>query len=152
MATTRRQSILEVLITRLELVQVVNGFATDTGAAVYFGEVPALGFDDPEQAIALVVGVETPQWMQDGKKFQILLPVNIAAVAKADLSAPYLVVEQVIGDIKRAIELEDRYLGGLVEWPLERGPVQTLTREPGSTTVGAAVTFAIRYTEGWGNP
>lgn len=149
---TRRQSILETLVARLELIRTANGFDTDAGQKVHFGEIPALGPDDPAQIIAVVVGVEQSQWIQDGLKLQVGLPVNIVAIVNADLSQPYLAIEQVIGDIKRGIELPDRYLDGVLQWPFERGTVQTLQRESGSTYVGAAVTYLVRYEEGWGTP
>ena len=149
---TRRQSILETLVARVELILTSNGFDTDAGQKVHFGEIPEIGPDDPAQLIAVVVGVEQPLWMQHGLKAQIMLPVSIAAIVNADLSRPYLAVEQVIGDIKRAVELEDRYLGGLLQWPFERGTVQTLQRESGSTSVGASVSYVFRFEEGWGVP
>jgi hypothetical protein len=152
MAESTRQQVLELLVQRVELIKRVNGYQTDAGKTVFFGEVPILGENDPEQAIAVVPDIEQPRWIQDGLKLQVQLPVNFAAIAKADLSAPYLVIEQLIADIKKAIERPDRYLDGLVNWPIERGPVRALQRETGSTTVGAAVTYGVRWDEGWGLP
>lgn len=149
---TRRKSILEVLVGRLEAIRTSSGFDTDAGAKVYFGEVPALGESDPDQAIALVPGVEEPQWQVDGHAMRVRLPVHVAAIAKADLAEPHAAIESLIGDIKRAIELEDRTLGGLISFPMERGVVQAMPRESGSTTVGATLTYLVAWKEGWGNP
>lgn len=150
--STRRKDVLEVLLARLALIRTTAGFDTNAGAAVYFGEVPALGENDPDQAIVLVPGVEEPRWELEGLALQTRLPVIIAAIAKADLSAPYLAIESLIGDIKRGIELEDRLLNGLLQFPMERGAVVGMPRESGSTTVGATVTYFVRIKEGWGTP
>ena len=150
MPASRRRLIVEALKARVEAIRVANGFETDAGVTVFLGETPPLGPDDPETAIAIVVGDEDPQYQ--GANLFIRLPVAIQALARADLEQPWLAVEDLIGDIKRAVELEDRTLGGLVKRQIERGSVVALEREPGSTTVGAAVTFVCPYVEGWGTP
>jgi hypothetical protein len=76
----------------------------------------------------------------------------VAALAKADLDDPYLAVEAVLGDIKRAIELEDRSLGGLVDQRFERGRTRPFEREEGSTAVGVIVPYIVPYYESWGAP
>ena len=43
---SKRERILEVLIGRLERIQVSNGFSTDVGQTLYLGEAPMLGPDD----------------------------------------------------------------------------------------------------------
>jgi hypothetical protein len=148
---TQRRNILAALTADVATIATANGFDTDAGLVVYVGEVPQLGDDDPDQAIAIIFGLEEPHWELPGKSVQIRLPIAICAVAKARTNA-YLVIESLIGDIKRAIEKEDRTLGGLLTHPLERGPVAWLPRESGSTTVGAAVNYVIRIKEGWGAP
>jgi len=150
MAASRRRLILEALKARVEEITVEHGFETDAGLTVFLGETPALGPDDSTTAIAIVIGEEDPRYQ--GAKFLIRLPLAIQAIARADLDQPWLAVEDVIGDIKRAVELEDRTLGGLVKSDLERGSVQALEREPGSTTVGAEVVYFAIYSEGWGIP
>ena len=80
------------------------------------------------------------------------LPVGIAVLAKADLDEPWLAVEQTLGEVKRAVELEDRSLGHLLKQPLERAGTQTLEREPGSETVGLITTYLCFYAEPWGEP
>lgn len=149
---TRRRLILEAIVARVQAIQIVDGFETDAGVHVYLGEAPALGPDDEAQAIAVVVGDEEPNWPLHGKANQIRLPISVQAIAKVDLDQPWLAVEALIGDIKRAVELENRTLGGLVDSPLERGPVLTLPKEPGSTTVGAAVNYRALFKESWGAP
>lgn len=151
---TRRRLILEALVARVEAIKEANGFETDAGESVHLGETPALGDDDPDQAISMVPGADEPKWSQHGKGFQIGLPIAFHAVAKASLEPKqaFWLIESLIGDIKRAVELEDRTLGGLLAWPMERGSVEGLPREPGSLTVGAAVNYTVIFKEGWGNP
>ncbi len=130
-------------------VLVERGFATDVGQRVYLGEAPQLGPDDPDAAVALLLG-EQPGDL--GLNVFTEIPLECQAHAKADLDAAWLTVENVIGDIKRAVELADRSLGGLVLQQLRRGPVKAIQREPGSTTIGASVTYLAQFKEAWGAP
>lgn len=147
---TKRQYLLEALNTRLAAITTANDFQTNAGQHIYIGETPALGPDDEDEALAIVIGDEEPQYQ--GVNLFIALPIDVQAVVKADLDAPWMTVEAIIGDIKRAVELEDRTLDGLVKRMIQRGPVRALPREPGSTTVGAAVTYVAPFLEGWGTP
>lgn len=151
MAKPRRQLVLEAMRARLQAIEVANGFNTDAGLLVFLGEVPQLGTSDPDTAIALVPGEEIAAWNQ-GANLLIRLPLIVSAIAKADLAEPWLAVEAIIGDVKRAIELEDRTLGGLVQRMIERGSVLVWEREPGATSVAASVTYIAPYVEGWGTP
>jgi hypothetical protein len=148
--STVRQLILEALKGRVEAIQVVDGFATDAGLSVFLGERPRLGPDDPEIAIALVVFDDVVK--SQGRKYFIALPVGLCAIAKADLDEPWAAIEAVLGDIKTAVELDDRTLGGLLRMPFERGQTRTIDRETGSTTVGVMVTYELGYSETWGAP
>lgn len=146
---TTRQAILEELRLRVRTIAIANGFTTDAGGKVFLGEAPQLGEDDPDQAIALVVEDDD---VKDSGFLYVTLPVAVQALAKADLNEPWLAIEAILGDVKRAIELADRTLGGLLKHDLVRGPTRTLSREPGSTTVGVAITYRCQYLEGWGTP
>jgi len=147
---TRRRLILEAVRTRLKAITIADGFMTDAGAMVFLNEAPALGPDDPDVAIAILVGEDIQTWQ--GEHVMLQLPIQIQAIAKADVDAPWLAVEDVLGDIKKAIELEDRTLGGLVKRQIERRHTVTLEREPGSTYVGVGITYMAPYTERWGHP
>jgi hypothetical protein len=148
--STRRQLILEALKARVEAIRIAAGFATDAGLSVFLGERPALGPDDPETAIAIVAFDDVVR--AQGNKLFMAIPVGICAIAKADLDAPWVAIEAVLGDIKTAIELSDRTLGDLLRANFERGSTRTLDRETGSTTVGAMVTYELQYSETWGRP
>jgi len=150
MAAARRQQILEAIQTRLQAIRVGGGYNTDAGLAVYLGESPVLGPDDPDVAIAIVPIDDAVDAQVKG--LLIALPVEIEALAKADLAEPWVAVEQILQDIKRAHELEDRTLGGLLSSAFERGTTRSLPRQPGSTTVGAGIGYLCRYKEAWGNP
>jgi hypothetical protein len=149
---TRRRLILEAIKTRLEAIRTADGFDTNLGRQVFLGEATELGPDDPEQAIKVVVGLDLIRWQSPGHAFLITLPIGIWAVAKADVTQAWLASESVIGDVKRAIELEDRTLGGLLTSPFERGQTQALERPPGSTTIGIGIGYMLLYKEGWGTP
>jgi hypothetical protein len=149
--STKRQLILEALKGRVEAIQVVDGFATDAGLSVLLGERPMLGPDDPETAIAILVFNSVVK--AQGHKLFIGLPIGLAAIAKADLDAPSVAIEAILGDIKRAVELEDTTLGGLLLRSFERGPERTMDRaETGTTTVGVMVMYDLSYCETWGKP
>jgi hypothetical protein len=147
---SRRQDILEVFRARLQAIRLTAGFATDAGETVFLGETPELGPDAPEVAIAIVADDELPS--HQAENVASTLPVVIAALAKADLAQPWLAAEAVLGDIKKAVELADRTLGGLVPSYIERGATRTMQRDAGSVTVGVAIEYRCLIVERWGNP
>lgn len=147
---SKRQRIVLALMTRLQAIRTVDGFETGAGSAVFYGETPSLGPDDPE--VAIVVVPQEDESSYQGVKMFLKLPIQIQAIAKADVNTPYLAAEAVLTDIKRAVELTDRTLGGLVARQIERGPTVVLPREPGSETVGLGITYRAPYEEVWGAP
>jgi hypothetical protein len=149
---TRRRRVLAALIVRLQTIAVASGYETDAGQVVFVNETPAFGDDDPDVAIAVQIGDEDQQWQQPGKAWQIALPVEVQGLVRVGLEDGWLLVEALIGDIKRALEQEDTRLGGLLDFPMERGGVRTLDREAGSTDMGATLTYTVRFKEGWGHP
>lgn len=149
MATTRA-AILGALLARLEAIATTAGYETNAGAHVYLGEVLALGPDDPDVVIGILPQDDAVQWQGVGLFVQ--WPIEIQAVAKVDVEDGWLTVEAVLGDIKRAVEQEDRMLGGLVKRQLIRDRTITLEREPGSTTMGVGIIYVAPYGEAWGQP
>jgi hypothetical protein len=146
----RRLEILEAIVTRLSAITTAGGFATNAGQLVFLGETQMLGEDDPDTGIAVVI--EPDRVTGSRANVAIELPFEIQALVKVDIDEPHLMVEQVLGDIKKAIELEDRKFGRLFAQDLERGSTRTLPREPGSTTAGAGIQYRGLYQEAWGNP
>ena len=65
---------------------------------------------------------------------------------------PWILIEAMLGDVKRAMELSDRTLGGLVQRQIERGATRILPRESGARTVGVMVPYVVPFTERWGAP
>ena len=63
-------------------------------------------------------------------------------------------VEDVIGDVKTAIETSDRTLGGLLshQRDIRRGPTRFLERESGDDIIAAGITYIVEFVEGWGAP
>src|SRR6266545_1582415 len=109
-----------------------------------------MGPDDPAVALAVQIDDDNPTFQQEHVFSP--LPLMVHALAKADLDQPWLTVEALLQDIKRAVELEDRTLGQRLRGRLERGPTQSLPRETGSEFVGASITYLAPIAEPWGNP
>src|SRR5689334_19008021 len=109
MSSSRRQTILERLRDRCGAIAIADGFETNAGEHVFLGEAHGFGPDDPPIAIVVVVGEETPKYT--GENIAIDLPIVFQALASADLDEPWIAVEQLLSDIKRAVELPDRTLG-----------------------------------------
>jgi hypothetical protein len=148
--TPTRKAILAAIVTRLAVITVANGYATDLGLTQYVNEVPTQSPDDPSEAMAIVIGTEQPTWQ--GNKVFITLPFEVQIlVPPSDVA--WRAVEDGVADVKRAMEV-DHDLGGLLpqQFPIKRGAVQTYLREAGQTTVGAGVPYEVSYTEGWGQP
>ena len=156
MNTSQRVRILEALVERLQAVrangQAASGatYETDAGLAVYVGERPELGESDPAVAVAVLPQEDDTEAIGQQLAFMVRLPVAIEAIASVELDQPYLAAEAVVADIKRAIEGE-RTLGGLVS-EIRRGATAVVPREPGTTTVGVAVTYQVVFKEAWGTP
>jgi hypothetical protein len=144
-ADSRRLRILEALLGRIELID-------GTG-----GELPQLGPDDPDKAIAIIVGEDQVEGMQVGKLW-INLPVNFVALANPRIDQPWRIAEQVLADIKTAVERPDLSLGGLLSpgrnnpEGLLRGTTEVNVRQSGSETVGVAITYVAHHAESLGRP
>lgn len=152
-AITSRQRILAALVARAEAIQAGDDFATDAGLNMTLGATLELGESDADYALNVVVGDEEATLPGQQLATSVTVPFEFQMLAKAGLDNAWLVIEAGIGDIKRAIEREDRQLGlGRIVRLIQRGPVRTLPREPGSTTVGAGVTYLVSYAETWGTP
>lgn len=154
-AVSRREQILDAVIARLEAITTVGGFTTNAGAEVHLGEAPAFGPDDARSHIRVVVGDDEVGSHQ--AKLLIVLPLSIQAIVPVttsmDLGLAYRDAERVLADIKRAIELSDRTLSGLVkDHGLVRGSTRTMEREPGSEFVGVAIEYRAPMHEEWGAP
>lgn len=145
-----RQAILQVFLDRVGAIQKANGYATDAGLKIFFGSAAELGDDDPDSAIAILVQDDQTSGGALGEDEQTFLPVDLAALAKASGDLAWVEIELVIGDIKRAIETADRSFNGLLARTLFRGRTKVLKRAPGSTTIGAAITYTANYLDQWG--
>lgn len=154
-----RADLIRRFVERLQTITTGNGFLTDAGAALLVGVDVNLGEADVDQGIVLLIGDDQVPFV--GEHARIVLPFVVQAVVKVpvtlELSDPLATqdrVEALLVDIKRAVELEDRYLGigpGKVG-KLERGPTAPLARDAGSEYVGATILYRIGYSEAWGSP
>lgn len=148
----KRKQILVEIGVRLEAIRKVNGFDTDAGKHIFYGPVQLGPADDP-LAIAVTAGetVTQAQTDQPGGVRRVTLPIEIQAVARDDIDKPLLVLESLVGDIKRAVETEDFTIRKLVK-DFDAGEVTPYQRVEGSGVVGAIVEYRAVYLEHWGDP
>lgn len=138
---SRRQTLLELFKTRLDAID---------GTPVLLGETPVFGKDDPDTAIVILPGDDAVK--QQGKAILLVLPIELHLLAKVDSDAPWVAIEELLAAVKTAIELDDDLLRANDKNAFQRGPTRTLPREPGSTAIGAVLTFFYTYSETWGTP
>lgn len=150
---TTRLQVLNAFVALLEQVRVANGYETDAGQLVALGVVEELGPDDPTAALAIVPGDDRRKG-QSGTNGTDLVdwPIEFIALAKADIDQPWITIENVLGDIAKALETDDRRLDGLLKSDMQRGSSRVYPREPGSETVGASVTYVVTIARTWGAP
>lgn len=147
---SNRQDALAEMKSRCEEILVDNGFQTDAGQLVFFGERPVLSESDPEAAIGIQPSGETRKY--NGEQAVVTLTVDLVAHVKVEADDAGGTLEALIADIKKAVEI-DRDLGGtVVNRGLEGGDTRPLEREPGSNFVGAVVSYVLTFPEVWGNP
>lgn len=142
---------------RLQIAETFKTRLTDAMPAlasyIYLGELPQLDGDNlPDRAIAIVIGDTVPVVQQGDLVIEEELPIEIQGAARADLDEPWVSVEDLIADIKIAVELEDRRLGNLLKYDMKRGGTRTVPRQEGSAFVGAGITYMCPILERWGNP
>lgn len=151
---TRRRQILEELRRRVQQIRRFNDYETDAGQTVFLGEVPILGENDPDVAVAMIVGEDLAS--EQPQKIRVQMPVEFQALAKpspSEQDTPWITTEDVLGDIKKAVESGDRSLGGLVHpRDFERASTRTLERESGHEPVGVGISYLVSYTETFGSP
>lgn len=151
MATpSRRELAVDALLERVRAIAVNDGYNTDLGATVVVNEFPEFGPDDPRETLVLLVGDD--ELRSQGHWFLYTLPISILVLVDADVEDGWRTVERGIADVKRAVEQDDHTLGGLVSGTFERGAVEVLPRQPGSSAIGAVVPYLLPMKEGWGEP
>jgi hypothetical protein len=153
---SKRQDALEDLRDRLSQITTDNGFASNAGALIFVGEVPRIGPDDEPAAICVVVGPDQPS--TTGSRTICRVPIEIQAIVPADLADPMVALEGILGDVKRAVEIEgveayrSRGLNGTLPVGLERASTRWLPRQEGDAFVGAGVGYVAIFDESWGQP
>src|SRR4051812_35872852 len=142
MADSIRKRVLAELVSRLSLVTTVNGYQTDAGLLLDVGVLRHLGPDDPDAAIA-VLPLDEVTGSQAGRVVSDW-PIEVIAVANAsdNRETPWLLVEDVLADIRRAVELpdiDDRRFNGLIRHPgIEVGTAKTFGRDSASDIVAVS--------------
>jgi hypothetical protein len=155
MADSIRKRILAEIIRRLSMITPDNpDFVTDAGRHVFVEQLPKLGPNDPDAAIVVVSG-------EQSTRFQALhvmgdWPIEIIAVANAEQhrTEPWLLVEDVVADIQRAMETDDRTFAGTLARHdcFEVGTTRIFGREDGSEVVAVSQTYVFSVKRVWGHP
>ena len=147
-----RSDALTELRTRLATILESGGFNSDAGAVIFIGETPVAGPGDPDASLAIVVGEDSPGFQ--GEHVVVDLPVDVQVIVKAstDTWGSWLTVEDIIADVKTAIEIDHDLDGTLIRRGLERGSVTPHDRDSGSEFVGASVRYILKMAETWGAP
>jgi len=154
-AKSIRQRIVETIETRL---QAIHGdeFQTNAGHRVFLGVDAELSTEDdldhPEDSAAIQISVGDDEPDHHMERVQRTMPVVISSVALATYRKPWAAIEATLADIQRAMELEDRTLGGLVPSDIDEGLIRTRERESGSEVVGSEITYTVIYSHQWGQP
>lgn len=159
---SKRKAALVDLKERLSFIQVAKGYNTDAGLNIEMGEWPRSGEDDPLAAIAVTVDDDRPQ-PTTGSRAQAEVPVQVWALVPVGTADPQLAIEDIIVDIKEAVELEaqpdrTRALGttedgqpiGTVPKGVSRGTTLALRRREGSGFVGGGVEYVLTFEESYG--
>jgi hypothetical protein len=119
---------------------------------VIVGEI-AIGPEDVAEGIAVVPGETGPLSQRQLMKAAETLPIQIAALARVlgwqDYARAWMRAEDILSDVKAAVEQDDRTLGGLAI-DVTRGPVLTLERGEGQTSIGCAIRYDVTYATSWG--
>lgn len=168
---SRRRLAIEALVTRLGFIQRAKDYSTDAGLAIYVGETPKLGPNDPVDALGVFVRDDLPGDGNDaitrGATCRYRLPVEIHGITKPlDGISPGIAYEGLITDIKEAVEIEgrepgspsasvDRSLGQpgtTLPTGLSRGQTRVQYREGGSEILGVVLEYFIEFEEPWGQP
>lgn len=149
MADSKRKQIIVALRARLEEIKTADGYLTEAGEHVSLGPL-ALSADDPLPQVGLVpAGNELVDKNLDNDETR-RWSFSVEGALKNDDDA-VLTVEDLIGDIKRAIfRKADVILGGLaLEVESVAGETATPPQE-GGTIYTCAVPVVVRYVEEYG--
>lgn len=143
-----RYGAIQELRTRLEAIRVSGGYRTNAGQLVVFGERPTLGEDDASEAIAVSVAEDEPG--HQAENVVTTIPVVLDAMARVAPAAAGQAIEDLIADVRAAVE-QDHDLGGeTIRRGVERGPTKPLEREAGGEVVGATIIYRLIVAEKWG--
>jgi len=123
---SKRQLALTDLVNRLSFIQVAKGYNTDAGLHIFLGEVPRFGPNDPPAALAVVVGDDSPE--TTGGTTRTRVPFEVQAIVPADMTAPTLAIEEIVADIKEAVEIEADGVLANVDGPRVERVVENLLR------------------------
>lgn len=137
---------------QLATIDGTGSFVTAAGTKIYQGFLPQLGPDDTYPCLAVCISDDEVGNQQ--ARVVLQLPIDIYVVVPiGSESAVWTEVEAALADVKRALELEDRTLGGLLgNERVRRGPTRNLERESAGVVAGVVIRYTLPYFEEWGQP
>ncbi len=152
-AASRRKLIIAALKARAATITVANGYFTNAGQRVEYGNAGHTT-DDALPRVTLSVEDVEPPTPRNQHKAMRRLPVRAEIkLAPADALSPLDAAEDALADLKTALfEAGDRTLGIVGVHNIEEGREGVVDRADGSTLVGAWVEFAVFYSEKYGLP
>lgn len=147
MDTIAKQNI-DAIKTRLQAILVAGGFNTNAGAQVYVGR---RSFDENDTLPAVTVFDNGEQSEEIGsKRVRNELVVSVEGFA-APSGDSLTATSDLVGDIKKAVLLDDVSLGGLAQYLGYRGYSAQPPRD-GGTISSVLVNFSVVYDERYGDP
>ncbi len=152
---SRLQLIIAASKRRLVVIRTDAGYATDAGQAVYLGAIPALGSNDDRAAVALLPSFENLKVVGAYVQYTVVLQIQalVFVESESQLSDSFEIALAMLSDIQRAMELDERTLGGLIDGlGLEFGLPSLVERETGSQFVGLQMEYRGKVKHAWGNP
>ena len=143
--------IIDAVAARLADIQVANGYYTDMGLRVILDfrapqseELPAVSVFLGERAAESNLGCDA----------RVEMLINVIGYVAKDGGQAYLLGDEILADIQRAMETEDETLGGLLrfQYGMAYAADEIFMPEVGADAVGARVSYTAPHVRKYGDP
>lgn len=150
MTDTVALQIVNAIATRLADITTANGYNTDP--AIFKGRREFTWNDSSPIRISVWAPEATPPEKNHAERIDVSLVVVVEGFGNADFDDPYVLAQQMIGDIKTAVfGPTDQYLGDLIAGMRWSGDTAVMP-EPGSKVVSTQTLITVEYPELIGKP
>jgi len=150
MSDTVTKQVLAAVTTRLEVIRTTAGYNTNAGASVYRGRRQF----QPTELPAISIFALEEDYSDTGHADRMSNTLTIRINVHDDLENtdnPQDKIQDLVGDVKKALFLTDRGLSGLLS-DLKPIRVATTTPDDVSQSVAAVIIAAAEYPEMYGDP